>query len=175
MRSSSFVALVPLLLCSCSCAPECLQDAQPCHEPVTVTVVNVVDGDTIDVDPPVALPEVGDITRFRFLCVDTPESTTDIECFGPETSDHVRELLEGEEVELQFDKDCVGDYGRGLAYVLHDGVILNVELAELGYALPAAERYLDYACCADVLEAVDRAYANEAGGWAQCMWDPPSD
>ena len=172
-------AITPVLLCALlvgSCTPvseRCLADVEaPCHEPVTVTVTNVVDADTIDVEPAVELPDVGEITRFRLLCIDAPEDTSTVDCYGPEATAWLRGLIDGQEVELRFDGDCVGDFGRGLAYIVHDGSMVNTALARLGYALPADERYLDYPCCTDVLDAAEEARSAPRGGWAECVGPP---
>ncbi len=154
----------------CPGVRECLLDVEePCRESLEVTVLEVVDGDTIDVDPAVELPD-GTTGRFRLLCIDTPETYGGSECYGAEASERLRELVEGEIVTLHFDRDCWDIYDRGLAYPELDGELLNVELARQGYALPIEEYFADYACCAEVQAAADEAAQAGAGGWGACSW-----
>lgn len=105
----------------------------------TFTVLDVVDGDTIDIDHP-----DGDMsyTRVRLLGVDTPETrhpTTGVMYFGPEASEFTAQRIGDQPVTLFLDTvgDHRGYYGRLLAYVrLADGTVLNEELIRrgLGYA-----------------------------------------
>ncbi len=102
----------------------------------TFTVVEVIDGDTIDID--IADAEHPD-TRIRLLGVDTPETKHPkygLMYYGPEATDFTTQLALGKPVTLRL--DIVGDirdrYGRLLAYVtLPDGTILNEELIAQGY------------------------------------------
>ncbi len=102
----------------------------------TFTVVEVIDGDTIDIDFP-----DGDqpTTRVRLLGVDTPETkhpTVGVMYYGPEASDFAKKQASGKQVTLFLDTigDHRGYYGRLLAYVqLPDGSILNEELIKQGY------------------------------------------
>lgn len=96
------------------------------------SVVKVVDGDTIDV-----LVD-GKSERVRFIGIDTPETVDDrkkVQCYGPEASERMKELLSGKSVALETkpdeDKD---DYGRLLRYVILDGSDIGAEMIEEGYA-----------------------------------------
>lgn len=104
--------------------------------PSNAVVVDVVDGDTIDV-------AIGDvIERVRLIGVDTPETkkpNTPVECFGPEASAFTRSMLPpGTPVRLERDVEARDAYDRLLAYVVRatDGQQLNVELVAQGYARP---------------------------------------
>lgn len=88
------------------------------------TVARVIDGDTV---------ELGDGRRVRYLMVDTPESTTETECFGPEAAQYNRDLVDGKDVELRFDVQREDDFGRLLAWVTVDGVEINPRIVEQGY------------------------------------------
>ena len=82
--------------------------------PLEVEVVDVVDGDTIEV-----LID-GTEEDVRYIGVDTPESVkpgAPVECFGPEASAFNERLVDGERVGLVFDAERRDDYGRLLAYV----------------------------------------------------------
>jgi micrococcal nuclease len=132
------------------------------------TVVRVVDGDTLVVD----VDGAGD-ERVRLIGVDTPESVkpdSPVECFGHEASAFTASLLpEGTRVRLERDVEARDDYGRLLAYVHRagDGLFVNLELVEQGYAQPLtippnvayAERFVT---AAREAEAADR------GLWSAC-------
>ena len=155
-------------------SPACTDDVvDECHPPVTVTVVNVVDGDTFEVAPPVDLPDAAGTERFRLLCNDATEPG---ECYHDEATDCLRSLIEGETVMLYFDSDCVGVYGRGLVYVVIDGQLVNVELARAGCTVLAEPYYLNnYACCDEVLAAAQDAHSQGLGGWGACTGQSPWD
>jgi micrococcal nuclease len=91
-------------------------------------VVNVVDGDTLDIG-----------TRVRLLGVDTPETKSPKVAemyYGPQATEYVSGLAEGKRVTIIL--DTVGDvrdlYGRLLGYVrMADGRILNEEIVSEGF------------------------------------------
>lgn len=101
----------------------------------TFTCVNVVDGDTLDVDlPDGQWPR----TRIRLWGVNTPETVKpgrSAEHFGPEAGEFARQLAQGQRVRLELlAHDTRGKYGRLLAYVyLPDGSMLNRRLIIEGY------------------------------------------
>ncbi len=166
------LALLPLVT---GCHAPFTIDA-PCADPVVVDVTYVVDGDTIDVDPPVLLPG-GPVTRIRLLCIDTPEVHLPSECWGPEATEYVEDRLEGTRVQLVFDRDCTDTYGRGLAYVktwhfLGLGTLFNLELVREGYAVMIDDYFADYTWCPDMAEAAAEARAEGTGGWGECRGDP---
>ncbi|MHC4552745.1 MAG: thermonuclease family protein [Planctomycetota bacterium] len=112
------------------------EDDRKTYHGKTFTVLEVIDGDTIDIDWP-----DGDFpnTRVRLLGVDTPETKhpkTGVMHFGPEASAFTEKMTLGKEVTLYLDSvgDHRGYYGRLLAYVhLPDGTVLNEELIKQGY------------------------------------------
>ena len=103
----------------------------------TFTVVNVVDGDTFDIDI-----SDGDNkrTRIRLWGVDTPETKNPkvgVMYFGPEAAEFTTKLTLGKPVTVYLDAErkSRGYYGRVLAYVkLTDGRFLNEVLLSEGYA-----------------------------------------
>lgn len=103
----------------------------------TFTVVNVVDGDTIDINAP---DGQFDHTRIRLWGVDTPETKSPdygIMYFGPEAANCTSKLTSGENVTIFLDKDnhTRDKYTRLLAYVkLPDGRFLNEVLLTEGFA-----------------------------------------
>lgn len=110
-------------------------DFQKYHEK-TFTVINVVDGDTIDIDVPDGnFPR----TRIRLWGVDTPETKNPkvgVMYFGPEASAFTKELALGKPVTIYLEEHRTrGKFGRLLAYVqLPDGRFLNEVLLAEGYA-----------------------------------------
>jgi len=100
----------------------------------TVAVTRVVDGDTIEVNPPLSWTE-----DVRLLGVDTPETVDPgepVEPYGPEASAFTKRQLEGERVTLIFDQERTDQYGRALAYVRISGQseTFNETLLKQGYA-----------------------------------------
>jgi micrococcal nuclease len=106
---------------------------------LTVRVVEVVDGDTIEVE----LPD-GSREDVRYIGIDTPETAkpdAPVEC-GADAADRVNEQLVGDrEVRLRFDAERRDDYGRLLAYVFVPGegrgggsLLVNAELVRRGLA-----------------------------------------
>jgi micrococcal nuclease len=131
--------------------------------PNTAVVSRVIDGDTIEL-------EGGETVRY--LLVDTPESTTETECFGEQAAAFNRELVEGQRVTLSYDEACEDRFGRLLAYVSLGDREINTLLVERGYAcvlyippdgMARAQEFSD-------LEAVARAEGR--GLWGACETIP---
>lgn len=98
---------------------------------VLAPVVDVVDGDTIEVKLD------GRVEDVRYIGVDTPESVAPgqpVECFGVRASEFNAELVTGERVRLVFDAELRDVYGRLLAYVYVGERFVNAELLSEGYA-----------------------------------------
>jgi micrococcal nuclease len=131
--------------------------------PQSGVVAEVIDGDTIELDS-------GE--RIRYLLVDTPEISGDVECFGPEARDFNIDLVLGKKVDLYYDLECEDRYGRLLAYVRVDGREVNSLLVERGYACvlyipPSGEdRVEEFEALQDSAEAANR------GMWGVCEGDP---
>lgn len=78
-------------------------------------VINVVDGDTIDVKW-LAGPKLP-ATRIRMIGINTPESTTRVEPYGKEATNYTTKHLKGKIVWLEKDVSEKDKYGRALRYV----------------------------------------------------------
>ncbi len=108
----------------------------------------------------------------RCLLIDTPESTTEEECWGLEAKAANQMLVEGKTVTLEYDAECKDDYDRLLAYVSIDDREINQILLERGYACvlqipPNGEERIDE------YESIE--YAAEMLGkglWAACDPNP---
>jgi len=103
----------------------------------TFKVVNVVDGDTFDID----IPDSNKIhTRVRLWGVDTPETkepNMPVQYFGPEATEFTEKSALAAEVTLYLDEGnrTRDPYSRLLAYIqLPDGNFLNEVLISEGYA-----------------------------------------
>lgn len=114
-----------------------------------MTVVEVVDGDTLDIEF-----QNGTTDTVRLLGVDSPETFSDVnpeefegvpatdagrDClddYGDRATDYARTRLAGATIQLQFDDeaDRRGSYGRLLAYVIVDGENFNYQLLVEGLA-----------------------------------------
>lgn len=88
------------------------------------TVVRAIDGDTV---------ELASGERVRYLMVDTPELSSD-DCYADEAREFNASLVEGREIDLDYDVEREDRYGRTLAYVTVDGEEINTLLVEAGYA-----------------------------------------
>jgi len=103
----------------------------------TFAVINVIDGDTFDIDIPDG--RYGH-TRIRLLGIDTPETGSEqsgVIYFGPEAAEFTKKLALGKSVAVYLDapNPTRGKYGRLLAYVkLPGGSFLNEALLTEGYA-----------------------------------------
>ncbi|MDI3543444.1 MAG: micrococcal nuclease [Candidatus Atribacteria bacterium] len=110
----------------------------------TYLVTRVIDGDTI---------ELANGEKVRYIGIDTPElhhPQKDVEYYAQEAYEANRKLVEGKRVRLELDVEERDRYGRILAYVYVDDLMVNEWLVANGYARVAtfppnvkyAERFL---------------------------------
>lgn len=142
----------------------------------SVSVVRVVDGDTVVVRAPGSRQ-----LKIRLIGIDTPEvhpgdklrrdaerSGRDagaIQALGARAAAFTRQYLGGRQVQIELDATAADRYGRALAYVWRGDELYNVVIVRDGYAglltIPPNVRY------ADVLAACHRtARAARRGLWA---------
>lgn len=147
-------AALALALATGACSP-----TSPCG-PTSGEVVNVVDGDTLDL-------KTGE--RLRLLNVDTPETTGGKnDCYGQQAKAFTSDFALNKQVTITYDAECTDRYGRSLAYVAVGGAELNRALVEGGYACeytlaPSGEkRRTEF----EDLEAV--AKTGRTGMWGAC-------
>lgn len=131
-----------------------------------VLVTDVVDGDTIKVE--------GNIT-IRLLGIDTPETKDprkNVQCFGKEASNKLKELIEEKEVILEKDVSETDKYKRLLRYIylpLENNQLLFVNdyLIREGFArvltYPPDVKYTE-----EFLEAQQEAKEKNKGLWGRC-------
>lgn len=136
-------------------------DAELSNE-VTAVVVDIIDGDTIDVEIE------GTVYRLRYIGMDTPERG---DPFYEEATEANRELVEGETVTLVKDVSETDRFGRLLRYVyLDDGTFVNAELVSSGFAL-AATFPPDVAHAEEFAQLQNEAQAGGVGLWAEAAAD----
>ena len=195
---------LPLLLCAACYEPLDLPvvetvpvvPANACASDRFEEVVCVLDGDTFDVG---ACGEFGE--RVRLLGVDAPEIAHDpdpADCYGDIAHDELERLVDRDRVRLSFDEECLGIYGRTLAYVWltgssydrlsgHpdqqeytrlvpgediEGILLNEWLIAQGYARVFPEEQFGRILWQDDLDlAEDRARTEGRGLWSACVDD----
>jgi micrococcal nuclease len=172
MAQSRFVTLAAALAVGGGCDRCCYVEVEaPCLAPQEVTVTEVVDGDTFDVEPALVLPDGREVDRVRLLCTDTPE-LDDHACYAEEATERLSDLILGREVTLHFAERCLDDHSRVLAYVLLDGRLVNLVLAEEGYGLLIEDWFAENPCCDEIEAAVEEARAAGEGGWSACAGAP---
>ena len=92
----------------------------------------VIDGDTILIKN----------HSVRLIGIDTPEvahpkyGKRKAQCFGPEAKQYLSDWIKGRKVKLVSDplSDAQDKYGRELAYVYYQGILVNAQLIKQGYA-----------------------------------------
>jgi micrococcal nuclease len=124
-------------------------------------VIRIVDGDTITLE--------GNI-KLRYIGINTPESVDPrrpVQCFAKEASQRNRELVEGQIVTLEKDVSETDKYGRLLRYVYVNGIMINKQLVQEGYALASAYPP-DVKHQKELKEAEKDAQQNKRGLWSNC-------
>jgi micrococcal nuclease len=130
-----------------------------------VTVVEVVDGDTVEVDID------GRRERVRLVGINAPERD---ECLAGEATTALADLLARDEIRLERDQSDRDQYGRLLRYVFAGGELVNEVLVAQGLAISRA-----YPPDTARQDALDRAQteAREAqrGQWAPDACGRPAE
>ncbi len=102
---------------------------------VEVEVTSVVDGDTIKVI------YKGEEVTVRLLYIDTPEATKEVEVYGYEATDTLKSFINNaDSVYLEFDGAREDKYGRLLAWVWVDDLLVQEVLTKIGLV----EDFYDY-------------------------------
>lgn len=127
---------------------------QPVRETRPCALMRITDGDTIVCEG---------IGRVRLIGMDTPER--DQRPFGERATAALTELLADRTIVLEPDVEPQDRYGRVLAYVWADDVMVNWALVRLGWAVPLTYppnvQYVDW-----FTDAQRQARADSAGLWA---------
>jgi micrococcal nuclease len=158
--------LLPLALLLTACTIETIPITQA--DPPTAlpggelaTVVDVIDGDTIDVDLN------GEVFRVRYVGIDTPEREDP--CYREATQAN-SDLVDNQTVRLVKDRSETDKYGRRLRYVYVGDTFVNAVLVEQGWAL--AKEYRPDTSQADYLEGLeDLAQSANIGCYPSGVFD----
>lgn len=143
-----------------------------------VRVARVLSGQTLEVE------DIGDATKMtsspppsernaytprsslkvRLVGIDAPDVQQ--QPWGGEAKQRLEAMISGKTVLLEFDRQQKDTFGRHLAYVWHNGLLLNEQLVKEGYVLWVAR---------SPNHKYDQRFEN-AGAWAKLMglgiWNP---
>lgn len=134
-------------------------------QPGSYTVKQFLDGDTVLVDMN------GTEEKIRFIGIDTPEThkeNTPVQCYGPAAAAYTKNRIGSQRIRLVSDSLTTNRdrYNRLLRYVyLEDGVNLNLELVQKGYAFAYA---FPFAKSQEFNAAMEKAEAEKSGLWGNC-------
>jgi len=103
-------------------APVTKPNVPPASNLQAAQVARIIDGDTI---------ELASGETIRYLGINTPERG---QSGYDEAKNLNQRLVEGKTVQLEFDVEKTDQYGRTLAFVWADGVLVNRELLQQGWA-----------------------------------------
>lgn len=131
------------------------------NERKAVTLSKCTDGDTAHflID--------GNDTTVRFLAIDTPEYTKEKEPYGKEASEFTCSTLQKATViELEYDEgsDREDKYGRQLAWIFVDGVLLQEQLVAQGLA-EVKYIYGEYVYTEKLYQVQEQAKREQLGIW----------
>ena len=135
------------------------------EEIINVTLEKCVDGDTASFNVS------GEVIKFRFLGVDTPESVhpkKKEEAYGKTASEYTCDLLKNaEDIKVEYDKASsnTDKYNRELAWIWVDGELLQKKLIENGYA-QVAYIYGDYKYVLNLCANQSEAKAKKLNIWS---------
>lgn len=126
----------------------------------------VVDGDTI------VVVQDGKDVHIRLIGVDTPETKDPrkpVQYFGKEASRFTTENVRGKKVTLQLDPhmNAVDRYGRTLAYVYVEDVLINEEIIRRGFGHAYVKYPFDPKMMDRFRDAERDAREHKRGLWAE--------
>ena len=166
MKESRDNALHILVAVGLSLLASCSSGATT-ENKVLVRILTVIDGDTVDIEID------GRTERARLIGVNTPETkhpTKPIECFGPEASAYMTQLLpKGTDVRIERDTEARDRYGRMLLYLYRnsDNLFINLDLISRGYGTPMSIEPNTFHRN-DFVHAAALAEASNVGLWKAC-------
>lgn len=129
----------------------------------TVTLNKCVDGDTAH------LNLKDEKIKVRFLAIDTPEYTKEIEPYGKEASEYTCDkLTNAKKIQIEYDdnSDKLDKYDRHLVWVYVDGVLLQELLVKNGLA-EVKYLYGDYKYNNTLKELEKSAKDNKLNIWSE--------
>jgi micrococcal nuclease len=129
-------------------------------------VTHVADGDTITIELPNGSKE-----SVRFLGINAPEIKHGLkpaQCFGDETKEYIKKRLLNQKVMLTKKPDEDRDrFGRLLRYVLMDGIDIDAELVQKGFAINYCDKY-PHPKCEEYEQLEKEAREAKRGLWGKC-------
>ncbi len=130
----------------------------PHNQVETARLVYVVDGDTIRV-------RIGEEELLlRYIGIDAPENTIEVEAYGKQALARNQELLSGKSIFIIKDVSEVDRYQRLLRYVFVGAEFVNLILVKEGYA--RAVRYPPDTACNSLFQQAQReAQTSHLGLW----------
>ncbi|RAM49503.1 MAG: thermonuclease family protein [Hapalosiphonaceae cyanobacterium JJU2] len=126
MKKIVILSCLLLLVVACQPRSKSLENAQ-----VQVKLAQVVSGQTLEVLGMGDQPNL--ISQVRLLGIDAPDLQQ--RPWGNTAKERLQALIKGDSVTLEFDVEGQDKFGRTLAYVWQDKVLLNEELVKEGQAL----------------------------------------
>ncbi len=127
-----------------------------------VQVTFVYDGDTIQLEGK---------RKVRLIGLDAPEinyGSKPPDCFAEEAKNIIVQLLNGQTIELETDKEDKDIYGRQLRYIYLDDIFINDFLIRQGYdremTIPPDTKF-----SLQFKEAEKEAKAENRGLWGKCQ------
>ena len=128
---------------------------------ITVTLNKCIDGDTASFKYQI------EIIKVRFLAIDTPESTNEIEEYGIEASQFTCNMLtNAEKIIIEFDNnsDKKDKYNRYLGWIFVDDKLLQNEIIKKGFG-EVAYLYDDYKYTNTLKKSELKAKQDKIGIW----------
>lgn len=136
----------------------------PTSPGIDISIDRVSDGDSIR-----AFSNEGDL-EIRLIGVNAPEAT---ECFGDQSTEILREMLDADSVQLHPWPPEIDDFGRELGFIVADGQFVNLSLIEQGAVVARAQSDHDFV--RDFEDAEAQAFEAERGLWAGDACGEPSN
>lgn len=124
-------------------------------------VTRIIDGDTVELE---------NGQKVRYIGINTPElhhPQKGVECFGLQSSEANKVLVEGKRVRLEKDVSETDRYGRLLRYVWLEDTLVNESLVKNGFAY-ASSYSPDIKNQDKFSDAEKTARAEKKGMWGEC-------
>jgi micrococcal nuclease len=137
--------------------------ARPEAAEQTYLVERVIDGDTLVLD---------NGRKVRLIGVDTPETNhpeIPVQRFGREATEFTKRMAEGMKIRVELGEPAQDSYGRELAYVFVDGMLLNKEIVRRGYGY--AYTCFPHPRMDEFVAAEQEARAKQYGLWNYSLTD----
>jgi endonuclease YncB( thermonuclease family) len=149
-----------------ACQPAVVEDPEPGPGAGDTAPVDLTTGDVVrvnDGDSMVVETGTGDV-EVRMMGINTPERD---ECFGVEAEDRLIDLVDGQEVGLEeLGRD---QFDRTLAYVWLEGLLVNLDQVEGGFAIATTSPEEGDPHGDTLLDAEDAAFEAGQGMWSETV------